>query len=38
MGFAQGVLRRLVPGPPRLRQYDLVFVSLFHAPQMEHTR
>jgi heme-degrading monooxygenase HmoA len=27
MGFAQGVLRRIVPGPPRLRQYDLVAVS-----------
>jgi quinol monooxygenase YgiN len=27
-GFAQGVLRRIVPGPPRLRQYDLVAVSL----------
>jgi heme-degrading monooxygenase HmoA len=38
MGFAQGILRRIVPGPPRLRQYDLVAVSLFHAPQMEHTR
>lgn len=38
MGFAQGVLRRIVPGPPRLRQYDLVAVSLSHAPQMEHTR
>ena len=38
MGFAQGILRRIVPGPPRLRQYDLVFVSLFHVPQMEHTR
>ena len=23
MGFAQGVLRRIVPGAPRLRQYDL---------------
>ncbi|MBV9256380.1 MAG: antibiotic biosynthesis monooxygenase [Ktedonobacteraceae bacterium] len=31
MGFAQGILRRIVPGPPRLRQYDLVAVSLFHA-------
>jgi heme-degrading monooxygenase HmoA len=38
MGFAQGVLRRIVPGPPRLRQYDLVAVSLSHATQMEHTR
>ncbi len=38
MGFAQGVLRRIVPGPPRLRQYDLVTVSLSHATQMEHTR
>jgi heme-degrading monooxygenase HmoA len=38
MGFAQGILRRIVPGPPRLRQYDLVTVSLSHAPQMEHTR
>jgi heme-degrading monooxygenase HmoA len=38
MGFAQGIMRRLVPGPPRLRQYDLVAVSLFRAPQMEHTR
>jgi heme-degrading monooxygenase HmoA len=38
MGFAQGVLRRIVPGPPRLRQYDLVAVSLFQAPQMEQTR
>ena len=28
MGFAQGILRRVVPGPPRLRQYDLVAVSL----------
>jgi hypothetical protein len=28
MGFAQGILFRLVPGPPRLRQYDLVAVSL----------
>lgn len=27
IGFAQGVLRRIVPGPPRLRQYDLVSVS-----------
>ena len=26
MGFAQGILRRIVPGPPRLRQYDLVAV------------
>ncbi len=31
MGFAQGILRRIVPGPPRLRQYDLVAVSLSHA-------
>ncbi len=38
MGFAQGILRRIVPGPPRLRQYDLVSVSLFHTPQMEHMR
>jgi heme-degrading monooxygenase HmoA len=38
MGFAQGILRRIIPGPPRLRQYDLVAVSLSHAPQMEHTR
>jgi len=38
MGFAQGILRRIVPGPPRLRQYDLVAVSLFQAPQMEQTR
>ena len=29
MGFAQGILLRLVPGPPRLRQYDLVAVSLY---------
>lgn len=28
MGFAQGIPRRIVPGPPRLRQYDLVAVSL----------
>lgn len=27
-GFAQGILRSIVPGPPRLRQYDLVAVSL----------
>lgn len=26
MGFAQGILRRIVPGPPRLRPYDLVAV------------
>jgi heme-degrading monooxygenase HmoA len=32
MGFAQGILRRIVPEPPRLRQYDLVTVSLFQAP------
>lgn len=38
MGFAQGILHRIVPGPPRLRQYDLVAVSLSHATQMEHTR
>ena len=38
MGFAQGILRRIVPGPPRLRQYDLVAVSLSHATQREHTR
>ena len=38
MGFAQGILRRIIPGPPRLRQYDLVAVSLSHATQMEHTR
>lgn len=38
MGFAQGILRRIVPGPPRLRQYDLVAVSLSHAPQIDHTR
>jgi len=31
MGFAQGILRRIAPGPPRLRQYDLMAVSLFHA-------
>jgi heme-degrading monooxygenase HmoA len=35
MGFAQGILRRIVPGPPRLRQYDLVAVSLFQARQSE---
>jgi heme-degrading monooxygenase HmoA len=35
MGFAQGILRRIVPGPPRLRQYDLVAVSLYHNTQME---
>ena len=34
MGFAQGILRRIVPQPPRLRQYDLVAVFLFHAPQI----
>ena len=28
MGFAQGILRRIIPRPPRLRQYDLVAVSL----------
>jgi heme-degrading monooxygenase HmoA len=33
MGFAQGMLRRLVPEPPRLRQYDLVAVSLSHTPK-----
>ncbi len=33
MGFTQGVLRRIVPGPPRLRQYDLVAVSCFNAPK-----
>jgi hypothetical protein len=38
MGFAQGILRRIVPGPPRLRQYDLVAVAMLQAPQMEHTR
>lgn len=38
IGFAQGILRRIVPGPPRLRQYDLVAVSLSHAPQREHAR
>lgn len=38
MGFAQGIFRRIVPAPPRLRQYDLVSVSLFHASQMEHTQ
>jgi heme-degrading monooxygenase HmoA len=27
MGFAQGILLRIVPGPPRLRQYDLIAVS-----------
>lgn len=37
MGFAQGILRRLVPRPPRLRQYDLVTVSACHVPLMEHT-
>lgn len=37
MGFAQGVLRRIVPGPPRLRQYDLVAVSLYHTTQMDQT-
>ncbi len=37
MGFAQGILRRIVPRPPRLRQYDLVTLSLSHATQMEHT-
>jgi len=35
MGFAQGIFRRIVPGPPRLRQYDLVAVSLYHNTQME---
>jgi hypothetical protein len=38
MGFAQGVLRRIVPGPPRLRQDDLVAVSLSDTTQMEQTR
>ncbi|GAC1640816.1 MAG: hypothetical protein NVS4B9_33300 [Ktedonobacteraceae bacterium] len=38
MGFAQGILRRIVPGPPRLRQYDLVAVSLSHAPQIAQTQ
>lgn len=38
MGFAQGILRRIVPEPPRLRQYDLVAVSLSHAPKTEATR
>jgi heme-degrading monooxygenase HmoA len=38
MGFAQGILRRIVPEPPRLRQYDLVAVSLCQASQVEHTR
>lgn len=28
LGFAQGILRRIIPEPPRLRQYDLVDVSL----------
>lgn len=37
-GFAQGVLRRIVPGPPRLRQYDLVAVSLYHDLQKEQMR
>lgn len=37
MGFAQGILRRIVPGPPRLRQYDLVAVSLSHNARMEQT-
>lgn len=36
MGFAQGILLRIVPGPPRLRQYDLMDVSLSNAPQREH--
>ncbi|WP_165423365.1 antibiotic biosynthesis monooxygenase family protein [Ktedonosporobacter rubrisoli] len=37
MGFAQGVLRRIVPGPPRLRQYALVMVSLSDTAHMEQT-
>lgn len=37
MGFAQGILLRIVPEPPRLRQYDLVAVSLSHNTQMEST-
>ena len=36
-GFAQGVLRRIVPGPPRLRQYDLVAVSVSSSTQIEQT-
>jgi quinol monooxygenase YgiN len=36
-GFTQGVLRRIVPRPPRLRQYDLVAVSLYHSTQKEKT-
>ena len=35
MGFAQGALRRIVPGPPRLRQYDLVAVSSSDTTQRE---
>src|SRR5437588_59890 len=38
MAFAQVILSRSVPGPPRLPQYDLVAVSLSRATQMEHTR
>ena len=37
LSFALGVLRRIVPGPPRLRQYDLVAVSLSHVPKTETT-
>jgi heme-degrading monooxygenase HmoA len=38
MGFAQGILHRIVPEPPRLRQYDLVAVSLSQNTQMELTQ
>lgn len=37
LGFALGVLHRIVPGPPRLRQYDLAAVSLSHNTQIEPT-
>ncbi len=37
LGFTLGVLRRIVPGPPRLHHYDLVAVSLYHNSQMEPT-
>jgi heme-degrading monooxygenase HmoA len=33
MAFAQGLRRRIVRRPPRLRQYDLLAVSLYHAIQ-----
>lgn len=34
MAFLQGLRRRIVRRPPRLRQYDLLEVSLYHDTQM----